>query len=153
MKRNKTHFSAGVRGDQMALTCEICGSPIRGAPIHVNIDGAALQICQNCAGRRAPQKPTPPEPIQLKPRPVVHNAFPEPDLEIDPDYNSIVKRAREGMGLTQEALGRAINVKPSVISHIESKKLKPDPILASKLMHYLHVNIMVSSSELDSTGF
>jgi ribosome-binding protein aMBF1 (putative translation factor) len=57
------------------------------------------------------------------------------------------------MGLTQEALGRAINVKPSVISHVESKKLKPDLILARKLMHYLHVNILVSSSELDSASF
>jgi putative transcription factor len=84
---------------------------------------------------------------------VARNAFPEPELEIDPDYNSIVKRAREGMGLTQEALGRAINVKPSVISHVESKKLKPDLILAGKLMHYLHVNILVPSSELDSPGF
>jgi putative transcription factor len=84
---------------------------------------------------------------------VAQNTFPQSELEIDPEYNSIVKRAREGMGLTQEALGRAINVKPSVISHVESKKLKPDLVLARKLMHHLHVNILVSSSELDSPGF
>jgi len=146
-------IGAGAERSQMVLTCEICGSPIRTAPIRVKIDGALLQVCQNCAGRRIPQKPVPPEPILLRPRPVAPNAPPESEFEIDPDYNSIVRRAREGMGLTQEALGRAINVKPSVISHVESKKLKPDLILAGKLMHYLHVNILVSSSELDSTGF
>lgn len=137
----------------MVLTCEVCGSPIRTAPARVEIDGAVLQVCRNCAGRGTPQRSAPPEPILFRPRRVPHDSFSEHELEIDPDYNSIVKRARERMGLTQEALGRAINVKPSVISHVESKKLKPDLILARKLMHHLHVNILVSSSELDSAGF
>ena len=53
------------------------------------------------------------------------------------------------MDLTQEALGRAINEKPSVISHVESKKLKPDPILARKLMHHLRVNLLIPSDELE----
>ena len=133
----------------MARTCEICGSPIGAAPAMVKIDGAILQVCRSCAGRGTPQRSPPPGPILPKVRPAAR-ALSEPDLEIDPDYNSIVKRAREGMGLTQEAVGRAINVKPSVISHVESKKLKPDMILARKLMHFLHVNLLVSSSELDS---
>jgi ribosome-binding protein aMBF1 (putative translation factor) len=70
---------------------------------------------------------------------VVSESFIKPELEVDPDYASIVRHARERMGLTQEALGRAINEKPSVISHVESKKLMPDPILARKLMHHLKV--------------
>lgn len=79
----------------------------------------------------------------------VHRAtVTEPEFEIDPDYNVIVRQARERMGLTQEALGRAINEKPSVISHVESKKLMPDPILARKLMHHLRVDLLVPSSEL-----
>jgi putative transcription factor len=83
--------------------------------------------------------------------PPVRKTSTEPELEVDPDYNSIVKRARERMGLTQEALGRAMNEKPSVISHVESKKLKPDPILARKLMHHLKINLLVPSSELDAS--
>jgi len=81
---------------------------------------------------------------------VHHETIAKSELEIDPDYNIIVKQAREKMGLTQEALGRAINEKPSVISHVESKKLKPDPILARKLMHHLRVNLLVPSSELET---
>ena len=76
----------------------------------------------------------------------------EPELEVDPDYYIIVRRAREKMGLTQEALGRAMNVKPSVISHIESKKMKPDIILARTLMHHLKVSLLVPGSELEGNA-
>jgi putative transcription factor len=76
----------------------------------------------------------------------------EPELEVDPEYDTIVKRAREKMGLTQEALGRAMNVKPSVISHVESRKIKPDLILARTLMHHLKINLLVPSSELEGEG-
>jgi len=75
-----------------------------------------------------------------------------PDLEVDPDFPSIVKAAREKLGLTQEQLGRKINVKPSVISHVETGKMKPDLALARTLMHELKVNLLVASSELDQAG-
>jgi len=90
----------------------------------------------------------PPKPIPFRIGPVHHDAFTGSGLEIDPDYNVIIRRAREKMGLTQEALGRAISEKPSVISHVESKKLRPDPILTRKLMHHLKVNLFVPGSEL-----
>jgi putative transcription factor len=73
-----------------------------------------------------------------------------PELEVDPDYPSIVKHAREKLGLTHEQLGRMISVKPSVISHIETGKMKPDLALARTLMHQLKVNLLVASSDLDS---
>ena len=136
----------------MVLTCEVCGRPIKGATSRVKIDGAVLQVCQNCSGRGTPQAPSPPRPILLRPGPQVHKTYTEPELEVDPDYNRIVKRARERMGLTQEALGRAINEKPSVISHVESKKIRPDPVLTRKLMHQLKINLLVSSSDLEASG-
>jgi putative transcription factor len=71
-------------------------------------------------------------------------------LEVDPDYPMLVKQARERLGLTQEQLGRAINVKPSVISHVETGKMKPDLALARSLMHQLRISLLVASSDLDS---
>ena len=73
------------------------------------------------------------------------------ELEVDPDYNVIVRQAREKLGLSQEALGMLISVKPSLISHVETKKLKPDIALARKLMHQLKVNLLVPVEELEST--
>ena len=135
----------------MVLTCEICGTAIRAAPSRVEIDGATLQVCQGCAKRGRPLIGTVPRVRPVRTRPVVKDESMESELEVDPEYSSIVRLAREKLGLTQEALGRAINVKPSVISHIETKKMKPDLILARTLMHYLKVELLVSSSDLEST--
>lgn len=133
----------------MVLTCEVCGSPIRTLPSRVEIDGAVLQVCPDCAKRGTP----------IMAQPVVHKAATPyavslgevaPDLEVDPEYDSIVRHAREKLGLTQEALGMMINVKPSVISRVESRKMKPDLVLARTLMHYLKVNLLVPSSDLEA---
>lgn len=136
----------------MALTCEVCGNPIRAAPSRVEIDGAILQVCQSCATRGRPLTDTVPRARPVRIRPIVRGESVEPQLEVDPEYGSIVRKAREKLNLTQEALGRAINVKPSVISHVEAKKMKPDLILARTLMHYLKVELLVSSSDLESTA-
>jgi len=133
----------------MALTCEVCGRPITTVS-RMMIDGAVLRVCQNCAGKGTSLGSPPPKPIPFRIGPVLpvhHDTIAGSGLEIDPDYNIVVKQAREKMGLTQEALGRVINEKPSVISRVESKTLKPDPILARKLMHQLRVNLLVPSSE------
>ena len=45
-----------------------------------------------------------------------------------------------------------MNVKPSVISHVESRKIKPDLFLARTLMHHLKINLLVPSSELEGEG-
>lgn len=138
----------------MKPTCEVCGSTINTSPNRVEIDGAVLQVCQTCAKHGTPLSTPVKKARPSRPYSPVKEGPGEVDLEVDPEYNSIVRQARERMGLTQEALGRAINVKPSVISHVESKKLKPDMVLAKTLMHYLKVQLLVSSSELESeTGF
>ncbi len=134
----------------MVLSCEVCGNPIRTTPNRVEIDGAVLQVCQSCAKHGTPLAGTVPRVRPARARPFVRGGLVEPELEVDPDYSSIVRQAREKLGLTQEALGRAINVKPSVISHIETKKMKPDLILARVLMHHLKVKLLVSNSDLES---
>ena len=101
--------------------------------------------------RGRPLTGTVPRVRPVRTRPIVRGESVEPELEVDPEYGSIVRKAREKLNLTQEALGRAINVKPSVISHIETKKMKPDLNLARILMHYLKVELLVSSSDLEST--
>jgi putative transcription factor len=65
------------------------------------------------------------------------------ELELKEDYHKIIKQTREKLGLSQEALGRKINEKPSVIKLLESGKLKPDNVLARKLEHFLKVQLLV----------
>jgi len=135
----------------MVLNCEVCGNSIRTTLSRVEIDGAILQVCQSCAKRGRPLASAVPRVRPIRARPFVGGESVEPELEVDPEYSSIVRQAREKLGLTQEALGRAINVKPSVIRHVETKKMKPDLNLARTLMHYLKVELLVSSSDLEPT--
>lgn len=109
-----------------------------------------MRVCPNCAKRGRPLRDSPIVVASSTPsRPRVVRI--EPELEVDPDFNLIVRQAREKLGLSQETLGKMINVKPSLISHVETKKLKPDLVLARKLMHQLKVNLLVPMEELDGT--
>ncbi len=59
------------------------------------------------------------------------------------DFSSVIKNARESLGITQEELGRKINEKPSMIGHLENGSMKPDDILAKKLEHFLKIHLFV----------
>lgn len=65
------------------------------------------------------------------------------DMTLREDYSKMIKSARELLGITQEELGRRINVKPSVISHLEVGSMKPDDVLAKKLEHFLKIELFV----------
>ena len=132
----------------MGLTCEVCGRPLEGASSKVTIDGAVLMVCPRCAGRGRPYRPPPSLRSRLSPRPSRRPRAPE--LEVDPRSGAMVKQARERRGMTQEQLGRAINVKASVISLVESGKVRPDLVLAGTLSRYLKVELLVPGGELES---
>jgi putative transcription factor len=145
----------------MKAACEVCGSPLRSGPNRVEIDGAVMVVCANCAKLGKPLGPpaqprvaSPPVRSGLRvrglpPRPAPVAVTIEADYEVDPDYNLIIRQAREKHGFSQEQLGKLLNEKPSVIKMVESKKLKPDPTLTRKLMHELKINLLVSLSELE----
>jgi putative transcription factor len=143
----------------MKAACEICGSPLR-TPNRVEIDGAIMVVCDNCARLGKKVGPAAPpvsvisnrvvraSPAQYALRTMAQRPT-EEEYELDPDYHLLIRQAREKMGLPQEQLGKLINEKPSVIRMVESKKLKPDITLTRKLMHELKINLLVSLSELE----
>ncbi|MDA4117610.1 MAG: multiprotein bridging factor aMBF1 [Thaumarchaeota archaeon] len=137
----------------MKAMCEVCGSPLRASPNRVEIDGATMVVCNNCARLGKPLGPSSPPRMPVNP---IQNALrtmaqrpTEVEYEVDPDYNVKIRQAREKLGLSQDQLGKLLNEKPSVIRLVESKKLKPDLTLTRKLMHQLKLNLLVSLSELE----
>jgi putative transcription factor len=144
----------------MKAACEVCGAPLRASPNRVEIDGAIMVVCNNCArlgkqiGPAAPavsvisNRVVRPNPVQNALRTMAQRPT-EQEYELDPDYHLLIRQAREKLGLSQEQLGKLINEKPSVIRMVESKKLKPDITLTRKLMHELKINLLVSLSELE----
>lgn len=133
----------------MVLRCEVCGNPVYGPVNTVQIDGSTLQVCSSCARlgnpvrpkKEAGHQPTLKTPAAKKPNRIFE------ELELKEDYYKVIKQAREKLGLSQEALGRKINEKPSVIKLLESGKLKPDNLLARKLEHALKVQLLVPAVE------
>ena len=69
------------------------------------------------------------------------------NLELTRDFALQVRRAREGLELSHEDLGRKIGEKVSVLRKIESGKMTPDTMLAGKLEHALKIKLLVPPSE------
>jgi len=51
------------------------------------------------------------------------------------------------MGLSHEALGKKINEKVSLLKKVETGKMLPDDMLATRLEHALKVKLLVPPSE------
>ena len=90
-----------------------------------------------------------PRPASPSPPPSPVFSYQEEDLILREDYSRLIKNARELMGITQEELGRRINEKPSVISHLETGSMKPDDALARKLEHFLKIQLFVPEDSED----
>lgn len=125
--------------------CEICGRPIKGKGREIFVESAKLTVCSNCQrhGTAVQEKPR-----EFARKPQFSSA--EEESEIDEEYPSLVRKAREKMGWTQKDLARTINEKESVIHRIETGHMSPSPKLARKLENVLNVKLLekVESPEL-----
>jgi putative transcription factor len=135
--------------------CEVCGANIPGDPLRIDIDGAIMLVCVKCSrlGRPAKQpfSPLPARTVSFQiPGHLRKSAgiMPEEELSVREDYPSILRAAREAMGLTQEQLGMKVNEKSSVIAKLESGKLKPSIPLAKKLEHVMKVHLVEQQDPL-----
>lgn len=136
----------------MKAACEVCGSPLRSAPNRVEIDGAVMMVCGNCTRLGRPVAGPPVRSHHVPAIQTMYRPAPskkEAEYEIDPEYYLKIRQAREKLGLSQDQLGMMLNEKLSVVRMVETRKLKPDPILARKFMHHLKINLLVPLSELE----
>lgn len=151
------------------MLCDVCGREILGKPKRVIIEGAKVIACAECAKLGSGYWEPEDRPISarkaasgalegLRTRPAVKSQVygqkrqkisPTEDLEVIDGFGSIVRRARERMGLTIEDLSRKIGEKESVIKKIESGKIVPDMRIAAKLEHALKIKLLVRPSEIE----
>jgi len=146
-------------------TCEICGK--RATRLSkVSVEGAVLTVCENCRelGEVVREVATPPrKPMEVQrisargagarvrigvglPSVKGAGAVGFAETELVRNYGQVVKRAREGLGLSHHVLGLKISEKASVIQKIEAGKLVPDDVLAGKLEHALKIKLLVKPS-------
>ena len=134
------------------MQCDVCGCEIRGKPYYVIIEGAKLTVCAKCARLGSAEwKPeetmrfTPKLPYQIRHRRtgMKWKDVIQEEITVIENYGSIIRRARQSMGLSQEDLGRQINEKVSVIKKLEGEKIVPDERLARKIEHALGIKLLV----------
>jgi len=135
------------------LYCDICGAPIEGQPYIVKLDNAVLHVCRRCAAAASYGAVSAAEPQTQR------RAAPPPPrrtsaarrsadrYEVVEEYAEVIRRARESMGLSREALASYMGVKESVLRRVESGQLVPDVQLARKLEKALGVKLLVPAQQ------
>jgi putative transcription factor len=147
------------------LRCEVCGHKIHSDPIKAIIEGARLTVCVECAKHGkivfedvpferktvgtfgaavASKKPSGPVALVQK-----KTMVPRVDItkELIEGYESKIRFAREKLGFSHEDLGLKINEKASVLRHLETGKMAPNNLLASKLERALKITLLVPIAE------
>lgn len=142
----------------------MCGKPIKGNPIRIKIDNAAMDVCKECSKFGKVQKVPQPKyrSSNNKSKSKRTNNYQkrnygrrndEPTEELIEDYGSIIKNARESKKLSREQLGEKINEKVSVITRVESEKMTPDIKLAKKFEKALNITLIEKMETLDLESF
>ena len=146
------------------MRCEVCGGQIYGKPRKALIEGAKMLVCQECAKLGSihfePEvKSSTPSYVSVKRTrrtPLAatlstrrRTASITEDFEIKEGFGSLVRRARERLGLSQEDLGKKIGEKASILKKIEVEKISPNRRLAGKLEHVLKVELLVPPKDYE----
>jgi putative transcription factor len=140
------------------LRCEVCGRKIHGDPIRAEIEGARLTVCFECSkhgkiirteyvelGGKPSKKLSTSKPSIRKKKPA--QARVEITQEMVEGFDSKIRQAREKLGLSLEELGKKINEKASVLSKLETGKMRPNNMLVTKLEHALKIKLLVPIKE------
>jgi putative transcription factor len=124
------------------MPCEVCGS--KKVAGKARIDGIVFSVCEACAKfgsfTATDQPKNEREKFQVKEI---------PSEDILPDYNKIIRHAREKMGITVKELAEKIMEKQTFIERVENGKMLPSDSLTKKLEKFLGIKLkgIVSGGE------
>ena len=147
--------------------CEMCGAE-HASLTKVKVEGATLQLCEQCKGFgtevREPAEPTgatskystkqqtASSPAtssggrSQRERRDMFDTMPE----IATDYDTEIRTAREGLGLSQEELAGQLNEKASLIRKLERGSMLPDDRVRKKLERALDISLLEGGADVDT---
>lgn len=132
-------------------SCQLCGRDADSLE-KAKIEGATLNVCDSCA-EMGETVETKSKKRKKKKKSRSGNSSRKSKV-LTSGYGNKIKEARESEKLSIKEVANSLNEKESVIKKIESKDLKPEKSLASKLEKKfgisLYVNPSVSDVETDS---
>ncbi len=124
------------------MNCDTCGKG--GQLFDADIEGTVLVVCTDCAKfgkvlRKHSTKDNFTQKFVETKKKVVES---EPQKIIVSNYSSIIKKAREKMGLNQEDFAKLLQEKVSLIQHWESGKMEPSILVAEKIEKQLKIKLV-----------
>ncbi len=125
-------------------TCEVCGKETENRWI-TKLENSKVKACSECRNhgktirKEKKQKKTKKKKKKRKKPKKTHR---KKEKEIDPDYTSKIKKARENKEMTQEELSNEIKESESRIKKIEKGKMTPTREITRKLEKKLDVNLL-----------
>lgn len=155
------------------VQCEMCGTET-GSPKTVKIEGAELEVCDDCAEFGTEIRTQEPSTTSTKYSTSSSSGssssssassaggsgsssgggrrrdmFDEMD-EVAQDYDERIRNARESKGLTQEELAKQLNEKASLIRKLERGDVLPSDSIQRKLERKLGINLSMGGSDDDA---
>ncbi len=118
------------------MNCELCGQ--KPAVYDSEIEGTTMKVCIDCSRLGSNKRKSNVKIVIKEKRPEEK----EPIYLFVPGYGSIVKRARERLGLKQEEMAKRLNERESFLHQVESEHIKPSVDIARKLERELKINIL-----------
>ena len=118
------------------MNCELCGQ--KPGVYTSEIEGTTMSVCVDCAKFGVSKRKTNVQVVVKEKRPEEK----EPVFLFVKGYGSIVKKAREKLGLKQEEMAKRLNERESFLHQIESENLKPRFDIARKLERELKIKIL-----------
>ncbi|RLE45089.1 TIGR00270 family protein [Candidatus Woesearchaeota archaeon] len=126
------------------MQCDLCGATKN--LVRAKIEGTELIVCQECAKFGTVLGPIKTKQEKAKKRKkekqTIKPSTEEEILIINPNYPTIIKKAREKLGLKQSEFAELIKEKESVVHKLETGELEPSIKLAKKLEHILKIKLI-----------
>ena len=117
--------------------CEICGQE-KESLMKAIVEGALFNVCEGCykfGNVIVVKQPKKEERIIKRETTEIINI-------VNQNYPSLIKNAREKLGLKQQELALQLNEKESIIHKLETGSLQPTIVLAKKLEKVLKINLV-----------
>ena len=131
------------------MLCEMCGADSINLS-SMKISGSVLRLCISCSSHGT--KPT--ERESLGHRAYVAQTLQQRDMKrrysdlqdseevLVANYGTLVRKAREKLGLDHATLASKISEKKSIITSVESQNIHPNEKLVKRLENFLGVKLM-----------
>jgi putative transcription factor len=116
--------------------CEMCGKEEK--LITAEVESVEMQLCPNCSKYgKIKKKVTFSQGFRSQ-----KSSNQGPELRIVANYSSLLRKARESKGMTQQDFAKMLNEKESVIVKWEQGSLKPRIGMAKRIGRIIKINLL-----------